>query len=239
MPTGGFLASQHAPATRRGTITDLTTPGPALGAAAADFTGLVGWVVDVISAMGAVGVGLLLALDNILPIIPSEVVLPFAGYLAAQGEMSVWLTLVAATVGSTASAYVYYEAGRRLGPDRARAALCRLPLTDEDDIERATDWFARHGRTAVLTGRMVPLVRSMISLPAGTEGMGRVRFGLLTAAGSAIWNGLWLWIGLAVGRRWQQVGEYSDWFNYAIVAVAVALLGKYVWDRRERLPRAS
>ena len=161
----------------------MSAPLLVLGAAAADFTGLVGWVVDVISAMGAIGVGLLLALDNILPIVPSEVVLPFAGYLTAQGEMGFWLTLVAATVGSTGSAYVYYEAGRRLGPDRARTALEKLPLTDRDDIDRATGWFERHGQAAVLTGRMVPLVRSMVSLPAGTEGMGRVRFGLLTAAG--------------------------------------------------------
>jgi membrane protein DedA with SNARE-associated domain len=79
----------------------------------------------------------------------------------------------------------------------------------------------------------------MISLPAGTEGMGRMRFGVLTAAGSGLWNALWLSIGLAVGRRWQQAGTYSDWFNYAIVVVTVALLAKYVWDRRERLPWAS
>ena len=208
-------------------------------ATASEFTGLVGWVVDVIAAMGPVGVALLLALDNVLPIVPSEVVLPFAGYLSAQGQMGFWVTLVAATAGSTLSAYVYYEIGRRLGPARARRLLCKLPLTDQDDIDRATQWFDRHGRAAVFTGRMVPFVRSMVSLPAGTEGMGRVRFGLLTAGGSLLWNALWLWVGLEAGRRWQQAGRYSDWFNVAIVAVAVALVAKYVWDRRQRLPGRS
>lgn len=207
-----------------------------LAAAAAEFTGLVGWVVDVIAAAGPVGVALLLALDNVVPVVPSEVVLPFAGYLSAQGEMDLWVTLAAATVGSTASAYVYYEAGRRLGPQRARAALGRIPLMNQDDIDRATAWFDRHGQTAVFTGRMVPFVRSVVSLPAGTEGMGRVRFGLLTALGSGLWNGLWLWIGLAAGQRWQQAGRYSDWFNYAIAGTAVALVARYVWGRRERLP---
>lgn len=208
---------------------------PTTLAAAAEFTGLVGWVVDVIATAGPIGVALLLALDNIVPIVPSEVVLPFGGYLSAQGEMDFWVTLAAATAGSTLSAYVYYEVGRRLGPERARAALHKIPLMDEDDIERGTDWFDRHGRAAVFTGRMVPFVRSVVSLPAGTEGMGRVRFGLLTAAGSGLWNGVWLWLGLQAGRRWQQAGRYSDWFNYAIAVAAAGIVVKYVWDRRERI----
>jgi membrane protein DedA with SNARE-associated domain len=164
----------------------------ATAASSAEFSGLVGWVVDVVAAAGPVGVALLLALDNVVPIVPSEVVLPFAGYLAGLGEMHLGITLIAATLGSTLSAYVYYELGRRWGAERAHAALCRVPLTDEGDIQRATTWFDRHGQAAVFTGRFVPLVRSLVSLPAGTEGMGRVRFGLLTFAGSGLWNGLWL-----------------------------------------------
>lgn len=205
----------------------------------AEFSGLVGWVVDVVAAAGPVGVALLLALDNVVPIVPSEVVLPFAGYLAAQGQFGFVVTLVAATLGSTVSAYVYYELGRRWGAERAHAALCRVPLTDEGDIRRASRWFDRHGQAAVFTGRFIPLVRSLVSLPAGTEGMGRFRFGLLTFAGSALWNGLWLWIGFAIGERWDQAGRYSDWFNGAIAAFAVVLVVRYVWHRRDRLPGTS
>jgi len=191
--------------------------------------------VDVIAALGPVGVALAMAADNILPVIPSEVVLPFAGYLTAQGRMSFWLAVVMATVGSTSSAYVYYEVGRRLGPDRARAVLLRIPLTDEDDIGRATGWFQRHGGTAVLTGRFIPLVRSLVSLPAGTERMGRVRFGVLTTIGSAMWNVIWLALGRAVGQRWRSIGEYSDWINWGFTALVVGTIAVYVWKRRDRI----
>lgn len=210
-----------------------------VAAQSAEFTGLAGWVVDVVAATGPVGVALLLALDNVVPIVPSEVVLPFAGYLASQGRVSFGVTLVAATIGSTVSAYVYYELGRRLGPERAQSVMLRIPLTDDDDLARATDWFDRHGRMAVFTGRFVPLVRSLVSLPAGTQGMGRVRFGLLTAAGSGIWNAIWLGVGTLVGRNWEDAGRYSSWINWAMVLFAVVIVGQYVWHRRHRLPWSS
>lgn len=206
--------------------------GPTTGS---DFTGLVGWVVDLIAAFGPIGVGLLLAIDNIFPVIPSEVVLPFAGYLASQGAMSFWLALGAATAGSVGSAYVLYGLGRRLGADRARSALIRIPLTDGRDVDRAVDWFDRHGNVAVLTGRFVPLVRSLVSLPAGTSGMSPLRFGLLTALGSGLWNLLWLWGGYLVGRNWREIGQYSDWMNWSIVVIAVVLVARYVWNRRDRV----
>ena len=202
-----------------------------------DFTGLVGWVVDVIAALGPAGVFLALLADNLLPVIPSEVVLPFAGYLSARGAMSFWAAFAAATAGSTVSAYVLYELGRRLGPERSRAVLCRVPLMDAEDADRAKDWFSRHGDAAVFTGRFVPLVRSLVSLPAGTEGMSRWRFGVLTTAGSGLWNLLWLWLGRIVGQSWEDVGRYSDWFNWAIVVVAAVMVGRYVWQRRDRLGR--
>lgn len=218
---------------RRSVLPRADAAGP--GGADAEFTGLVGWVVQLVAALGPGGVALLLAIDNVFPIIPSEVVLPFAGYLASRGEMPFWVTLGAATAGSVASAYVLYYLGRRLGADRARYVLLRVPLTDEEDVARAVDWFARHGDTAVFTGRFVPLVRSLVSLPAGTEGMGPVRFGLLTACGSGLWNLLWLWVGWLVGARWTDVGRWSDWSNWSIVVVGAFLVARYVWRRRARL----
>ena len=211
----------------------------AQGSSGQDFTGLTGWVVDVIAASGPLGVMFLLALDNVLPVIPSEVVLPFGGYLVSQGRFNFLVMLAAATFGSTASAYVYYELGRRLGHDRASAVIVKIPLTNDNDIERAGRWFARHGSAAVFTGRCVPFVRSFISLPAGTEGMGRLRFGLLTAAGSGIWNAVWLGIGYVIGSNWQRAGSYSSWFNLAIGLALFALIANYVWKRRDRLPGRS
>lgn len=201
-----------------------------------EFTGLTGWVVDVIAASGPVGVLLLLALDNVLPVVPSEVVLPFGGYLVSQGEFDFFVMWAAATFGSAASAYVYYELGRRLGHERASAVIIRIPLTEQDDIDRASTWFERHGSSAVFIGRCVPFVRSFVSLPAGTEGMGRVRFGLLTAAGSGIWNAVWLGLGYVIGSNWHDAGRYSDWFNLAFGVIVVVMVGNYVWKRRDRLP---
>ena len=225
---GAAVAGASAPQARPMT----GAQGPSAGS---EFTGLIGWVVDLVATLGPVGVALLLAIDNIFPVIPSEVVLPFAGYLASRGQMSFWLTLGAATAGSVGSAYVLYGVGRRLGTDSARSALVRIPLTDGRDVDRAVDWFDRHGNIAVLTGRFVPLVRSLVSLPAGTSGMSPVRFGLLTAIGSGLWNLLWLWGGFLVGRNWREVGRYSDWINWSIAVVGAALVARYVWSRRDRV----
>lgn len=194
-----------------------------------------GLVADVIAALGAVGVGILVALENLFPPVPSEIVLPFAGFLSGRGGAPVWVMVVAATIGSVAGAVVLYEAGRRVGEDRSRRLVCRLPLVDDGDVDGAFAWFDRHGQLAVFTGRFVPFVRSVVSLPAGTEGMPRGRFVLLTAVGSGIWNTVWVVGGYALGRRWRDVGQYSDLLNIAIAAIAVVLVVRFVWHRRGRV----
>jgi membrane protein DedA with SNARE-associated domain len=120
-----------------------------------DLTGIAGWVVDVIAALGAVGVGLLVALENVFPPIPSEVVLPPAGFLAGQGRMPVAVVIVAA-VGSVVGALILYWAGAGLGRQRVRRIVDRMPLVDLKDLERAEGWFDNHGGKAVLLGRLVP-----------------------------------------------------------------------------------
>lgn len=204
-----------------------------------DLTGLVGWVADVIEALGPVGVGMLVALENVFPPVPSEVVLPFAGFIAGRGEVGVWSMVGASTAGAVVGAIVLYEVGRRVGQERTRRFLCRLPLVEEAEVDRATDWFHRHGQGAVLTGRFIPLVRSLVSLPAGAERMGRVRFAALTAVGAGIWNTLWVWAGYLLGRQWKQVGRYSDWLNYALIAAAALVVLRFVWHRRDRLGSSS
>lgn len=204
-----------------------------------ELTGLVGWVADVMTALGPVGAGLLVALENLFPPIPSEIVLPFAGFLAARGRMGVWVAIVATTAGSVAGAMVLYEVGRALGLDRARRLLLRLPLMDHGDVARAVAWFERHGVAAVLTGRFLPLVRSVVSLPAGAERMGRGRFVLYTALGSGTWNTAWVWAGYVVGDRWRSIGRYSDLLNAVLAATAAVLVARFVWARRDRLPWTS
>ncbi|KAB1929852.1 DedA family protein [Micromonospora sp. ALFpr18c] len=208
-----------------------------------EFTGLTGWVASVIEVMGPVGVALLVALESIVPPIPSEIVLAMAGFLAHEGTFNVVLVVVAATVGSLVGALVLYWLGAALGEERLKRWLDRIPLVDRDDLEKADRWFERHGRWAVLIGRVVPVVRSLVSVPAGANRMPLGEFILLTTLGSGVWNALIVGAGYALGSRWQNVERYSDWFNYAIGVVFVVMLVTWVIRkvrrRRERDDRRS
>lgn len=207
------------------------------------FTGLTGWVASVIDSFGAVGVALLVALESIIPPIPSEVVLAMAGYLAAEGRFNVVLIVLAATAGSLLGALVLYWLGAALGEERLKRWLDHIPLVDRDDLEKADRWFERHGRWAVLIGRVVPVVRSLVSVPAGANRMPLGEFVLLTTLGSGVWNALIVGLGFALGSQWQQVDKYSHWFNYAIFLVFGIMIASWVTKkvrkRRARRDRQS
>ncbi|GGR86309.1 hypothetical protein GCM10010169_33290 [Micromonospora fulviviridis] len=204
------------------------------------FTGLTGWVASIIDAFGAVGVALLVALESIVPPIPSEVVLAMAGYLAAEGRFNVVLIVLAATAGSLLGALVLYWLGAALGEERLKRWLDRIPLVDREDLEKADRWFERHGRWAVLIGRVVPVVRSLVSVPAGANRMPLGEFVLLTTLGSGVWNTLIVGAGFALGSRWERVNQYSDWFNYAIFAVFAVMIVSWVVKKvRRRRARQS
>ncbi len=183
------------------------------------FTGLTGWVASVIDSLGAVGVALMVALESIIPPIPSEIVLAMAGYLSAEGRFNVVFIVLAATVGSLLGALVLYWLGAALGEERLKRWLDHIPLVDLQDLEKADRWFERHGRWAVLIGRVVPVVRSLVSVPAGANRMPLGEFILLTTLGSGVWNALIVGAGFTLGSRWEDVDRYSSWFNYAIFAV--------------------
>jgi membrane protein DedA with SNARE-associated domain len=189
-----------------------------------ELTGLAGVAADVMEALGEVGVGILVAAENLFPPIPSEVVLPLAGFLASQGRLSLLLTIVAATLGSVLGALALYELGARVGSARLHRWVDRLPLLEEADLTKAEDWFRRHGEASVLLGRCIPVVRSLISIPAGVERMPRWKFVLLTALGSGAWNSAFVLGGYALGAQFEQVGQYSSYLNYAIYAAILVLV---------------
>ncbi|NES16967.1 MULTISPECIES: DedA family protein [Micromonospora] len=204
------------------------------------FTGLTGWVASVIDSLGAVGVALLVALESVIPPIPSEIVLAMAGYLAAEGRFSVVLIVLAATVGSLLGALVLYWLGAALGEERLKRWLDHIPLVDREDLEKADRWFERYGKWAVLIGRVVPVVRSLVSIPAGAERMPLGQFVLLTTIGSGVWNALIVGLGFALGSRWQDVDRYSQWFNYAIFVVFAVMVASWVVKKvRRRRDRRS
>ena len=201
--------------------------------------GLTGWVASVIESLGEVGVGLLVALENLIPPIPSEIVLSMAGYLAGTGRVNLVLVAVAATAGSVLGALALYWLGYALGEERLRRWLDRIPLVDADDLDLAGRWFERHEKGAVFFGRMAPVVRSLVSVPAGANHMKLGMFTLLTTLGSGLWNCLFIGGGYALGSQWQQLETYSTWFDYAIMAFFAIAIGSWVVKKVRKRQRAT
>jgi membrane protein DedA with SNARE-associated domain len=192
-----------------------------LTAAASDEGGITGFLLDLVNSLGPVGVGLSILAETIVPPIPSEAVLGLAGVLINDGEMDVVPVVLFATLGSILGAIFFYYVGLALGPRRSHAFLDRLPLVETGDVDRTFAWFERHGRSAVFFGRMVPIVRSFISVPAGVVRMPLPQFLLFTAAGSLIWNSVLIGLGVAAGDFLQDNLHYLDYVVVAAVVVAV------------------
>ena len=199
-----------------------------LAAAASDEGGITGFLLDLVEKLGPIGVGLAILAETVIPPIPSEAVLGLAGVLINEGRMAIVPVVLFATLGSVVGAIFFYYVGRALGPRRSHAFLDRLPLVETEDVDRTFDWFARHGRSAVFFGRMVPIVRSFISVPAGVVRMPLGQFLLYTTAGSLIWNSLLIGLGVAAGDFVRNNLKYLD---YAVVVAVVAFVGYLVYKR--------
>ncbi|MBK5223550.1 MAG: DedA family protein [Acidimicrobiia bacterium] len=209
---------------------------PTVIAGLSDFiTGdLTEWVVEVIDTIGYVGVASLVAVENVFPPIPSEVVLPAAGFAANQGEANFWLMVLAATVGSLVGAWTLYLVSAAIGPVRLHALTARYGKwlgVSAHDLDRAEDWFDEHSSVAVLVCRCVPLIRSLVSVPAGFRRMSPVKFTLYTAAGSLVWNLALVGAGYKLGDNWERVGDYVGVLQYVVIAVILAVVGWWIWTR--------
>ncbi len=182
-----------------------------------------GWVQQIMQDFGYLGLFLLLLVENLFPPIPSEVILPLAGFLVGRGEFGFLGALVASTAGALVGAFILYAVGRWGG----RTVILRygriLRFTNKD-LDRANDWFERYGAWIVLFARLIPGIRSVISVPAGALKMPILQFAVLTTAGSALWNTLLIGLGMFLGRNWpvvsERVGAVSD---VVLVATAVAV----------------
>ena len=195
-----------------------------LAAADHGFTGLTGFAADVLSSLGDIGVGLLVFLEVLIPPIPSEVILPFAGYLSQSGELNLGWLIVWSTLASWLGALLLYWLGAAIGMERAIRLLAATRLVSRSDLERGSDWFVRSGRWTVLVGRMVPGVRSLISIPAGASRMNLVTFSVYTIIGSGLWNALLIGVGAALGTQHEQLEHYLGYLDYAVyTAIVIAL----------------
>ena len=189
---------------------------------------LTDWAVGLMESLGAPGAGLAVALENLFPPIPSEVILPLAGFTAAQGRLGLLEAILWTTTGSVVGALLLYWLGAALGAERLRAVAARLPLVRIEDFDTAEAWFARYGTTAVLIGRVIPIVRSLISVPAGVERMPIGTFLALTALGSGVWNTALILLGYGLGERWTEIEAAIGTYQKGVVVVAGLLAAAYV-----------
>lgn len=189
------------------------------------------WAVSLMESLGGVGAAVVVGLDNLFPPIPSELVLPLAGFSASKGVFSLPAALFWTTLGSVAGAVIVYLAGMLLGRTRTRALVARIPLVRVSDFDKTEAWFSRHGTKAVFLGRMVPLFRSFISLPAGVERMNFPKFLLLTTLGSLIWNTIFVGAGYVLGENWHRVESYAGIFQKLVIAAVVVAITLFVVTR--------
>lgn len=204
-----------------------------------DFFGnLLAWATDLISTTGYWGIALLMAWELVLPAIPSEVILPLSGSIAGSGKLNIFLVVIAATVGSMGGSSLIYGIGRWGGEARIGSWLDKWGkwlLLSRKDLDRSTAWFNKYGTWAVLIARVVPGMRSIISIPAGISEMPFGRFLLLTAGGSAVWNTVLVLAGFFLGSNWQQVEGWIAPFSPLIYGLLILLfvwfVGRRLWER--------
>ncbi|MDY0908735.1 DedA family protein [Microbacterium sp. CFBP9034] len=200
---------------------------------------LLDWSVSLMDVVGPAGAGVAIALENLFPPLPSEVVLPMAGLAASSGSFTLFEALAWTTAGSIVGAFLLYALGAWLGVERLRRIAARVPLLHPEDIDRTVGWFERHGGKAVFFGRMIPIFRSLISIPAGVTRMSPWRFGALTAAGSLIWNTVFVLAGYFLGESWHVVEQYVDALQYVVIGVTALAVAWFVFVRTRALVATS
>lgn len=205
---------------------------------APEYEGIIGWVLNLMDTLGEVGVGLAVLIETFVPPIPSEAVLPGAGFLAYDGRMNFWFAWLCATLGALVGAWIWYAIGYAFGRDRTRWVVGTIPLMEHEDFDKAETFFQRWGGAAVLFGRCVPLVRSFISIPAGIERMNFLKFTVFTLIGSGVWNGIWIGLGWVFGPAIRPILEqWSGVLSDAIIVIVLLLLLWFVIARLLRIRR--
>lgn len=192
---------------------------------------LVPFVLEILKAVDWLGVFLLMTAESTLLPVPSEAVLPFAGYLIAQGQMNLWIALGAATIGTIAGSAISYAIGKYLG----RAVVVRYGkyfLVTEHDLDIAKNWFDKHGEKMIFVCRFIPVIRHVISIPAGTAEMNFKKFVLYTAIGGLLWNAFLIYVGMQLQKNWEVILQYSQWIDIlAIVVIVIAV----IWFAKSRI----
>ncbi len=183
------------------------------------------WIVDAVGSMGYWGIALLMFLENVVPPIPSELIMPLAGYLTTKGQSHLWGVVLAGVVGSVAGQTWLHAIARKMGERRVRDWVDRhgsWAAVSGDEIDRAAKWFQEHGGWAVLFGRLVPGLRSLVSIPAGLAEMSLPKFLACTTVGTTLWTGILAVVGRWLGSQFGNVERYLSPVSWVILGLAVA-----------------
>lgn len=196
------------------------------------------WIIQMMNQFGYWGILLLIAVENVFPPIPSEVILTFGGFMTTYTEINIWLVALYATIGSVLGAMVLYGVGYLISPERLerilKGKIGRILHLKIEDIKKAEGWFAKKGKLTVFLCRFIPIIRSLISIPAGMSRMHLIPFFLLTTAGTSIWNLILVWLGAIAGASWETIAGYMDvysWVAFAALAV-LFLVAVYLFWRK-------
>lgn len=199
------------------------------------------WIVQMTNDFGYLGIWMLIFLENVFPPIPSEVILPFSGFLTTCTQMKRWGVIFYATIGSVTGGYILYGAGYLLNEGRLERVLDgkigRILHFKKDDVHKTMAWFRKYGNTSVFFCRCVPVLRSLISIPAGMTRMPLITFTIYTAVGSLIWNVLLVSLGAWAGDSWEMISGYitmySDVVKIILIGIVISAVVYYLWNKRK------
>jgi len=191
------------------------------------------YIVAGISASGYFGIFVLMALESMIAPVPSEVVMPFAGYLALQGKFNFWLALLASSIGSIFGSLLSYCIGFYGGRPLV-LKFGRYLLLEEEHLKWTENWFSKQGDKTIFISRFIPVVRHLISIPAGIAKMAMHKFLVYTFIGATIWNFLLLYAGFKLGSHWDKIHQFSKELDVIFIAAVVLFLAYFVWKHHRR-----
>jgi len=203
---------------------------------------VIDFATQLVESIGIFGAGLFIAIESVVIPLPSEIVLLLSGFNVSIGEFSFFSVWVATTIGSLVGAYFLYSIGYAVSKEGIEKLVLRFGKfvgIKQKDVDVAFRWFDKYGTFVIFFGRLIPLIRSLVSIPAGLAKMSLARFSLLTAAGSGIWNALWIYIGIQLEDRWREAESWAKYFDYATYALVVLMVIIFVTKMFRRGASAS
>jgi membrane protein DedA with SNARE-associated domain len=193
---------------------------------------LINWLLNTLNAMGYPGIFALMAMESSIIPLPSELVMPPAGYLAHQGQMNIWIAILIGTLGSLVGSYANYFAAHWLGRPLVLKYGKYVWITEEK-FAKAESFFLRHGEISIFIGRLLPVIRHLISIPAGMARMNHLRFSLYTLIGAGMWCTILAWIGYFIGKEQALIMKYSHQAVIGVILFSAILIAIYVWRQKK------